>query len=728
MIFGGTWAADPTSEAGSEVDGRFYIVETPENEVKLYLTNSYPGLEKTWIDITNLVQEDYPSDWGYLGGNCAVPEKATYYCKYILPRNYTSWAEMMSFHYQTNNNTSHDEWINSVDNAFFIGWDTAKNKCMTKKFKQSVPEEFSMNYPIISKSIWSTTSPPLAGCSPACVVDYYLRNSGTTNCNTCTTPPDWTYPEFMAEELAAMNRYYRDANLKLINEIHLTENGPLYRVNVLDPNTNMPPDESAGYIPVHVTTTIRKGSRDGDIVFKEEYILNDATATCITRQANTASYGGLKKLNVYVGITDPNCAYLNPAQFGCNGYIDCTDNGTYITGSTSTLPLFGASDNGIDRNWTFDEDYYVHFDVVNNNTGDVYYVTNNDYNLKDRLLPIKCPNSASTQTFDINLALNSINTFKTTILGEIQEDLNDALSECTVNCNCEPNCDEDTNTYITFVDFMDDLAAIPTSEEITNVGSGSRCGCDYSSTSTVSDSYDNFLNNIINDIYNVSVNIDDFRNSLSAYTVSKNLGFCDDVLTQPDITLISGYTFPNNFFYKGTPYKIKGYTPCKASLLSGWTMNNVGVKLSAYTDDITYIKAVSTVSELPLNGSAGNVILVGTPSSHVGYAWDPTINNWSTSFYNDMSNIFNDIEQKRHTFTSAKDNLLRAMKPFTWANNYLPLHSIRLWALPEAPYFSGGRIIDSNGIYNPCPYKITTEACDLLPYCGPYKHVYNNLC
>jgi hypothetical protein len=706
-------------------DGYMYFVETPEKELKVFWAfEDFGPRNTTWIDLTSLVQEDYPSNLNW-GGK--TPEKASYFCNRMMPINYQTWIQMNSFHYQTDGNTSHDEWVNPVEDSFFIEWDSVKGKCMTNMFKEVVPEQFSMQYPITSKNFWyKLTEGDYTPTEAQCNLDIYFRNSGSTACTSCCFI-DWTWPN-IAGEIDGVYRAYRDSNLKLTNQIKLTEKTEQYNLYIIDPTTNMIPDETSGYIPVKVTTTVRKGSHDGDIVFKEEYVLNDSTSTC---QYRSPSIYGLERLLVYVGITDPNSAYWNPNAFVDDLINDCaatSEFGTLLSGNTSTLPLAGASANGIDRNWRFDENYYVHYDVVNNNTNEVYEVTNNDYNLKDRVMPIVCPTSASTQTLDINSALNSINTHKTKMLSNIQEDLDYALDACIINCGCEPNCGEDLNTYLTLVDFMDDLAAIPTAEEIISVGSGSRCGCDYTSSSTVQQSYNDFLSTIVYDIYDLKTNIEDFNDSLSAYTTSKNIGFCDNVLTQPDITLISGHTFPNNYYYKGNPYKIKGYTPCKASLLSGWTTNNVAVKLSAYTDDITYLKAVSTVGALPVNGSAGNVIVVGTPSSYVGYAWDPTINNWSTSFYNDMGNIFNDIELKRKTFINAKEQLLLSMKPFTWSNNYLPLHSIRLWALPEATYVSGQQIVNSGGIFSPCPYKITTETCDLLPYCGPYKHVYNNLC
>lgn len=407
-------------------DGYIYFVETPTKELKVFLAfEDYGPRNTTWIDITSLVQEDYAANWNYEGTYYInyTPEKASYFCKSLMPINYTTWIDMMSFHYQTNGNTSHNQWVNPVENDFFIEWDDKKGKCMTNMFKQVVPEQFSMNYPITSLNFWTNYGSNPLSETPQCTLDVYLRNSATTAC----TLVDFTWPN-VAGDIDAIYRAYRDANLKLINEIKLTERQSQYYIFIIDPATKMLPDETSGYIPVKVTTTIRKGSRDGDIVFKEEYVLNDSSATCLYRDSV-----GLDKLAVYVGMTDPNSSYWDVNGQDDNFTITCSigDAGTLLSGSTSGLPLAGASDNGIDRNWRFDEDYYVHFDVVNNNTNYVYEVTNNDFNLKDKTLPIVCPTSASTQTFDINAALNTINTHKTKMLNNIQEDLDYALNNCT---------------------------------------------------------------------------------------------------------------------------------------------------------------------------------------------------------------------------------------------------------------------------------------------------------
>ena len=410
-----------------------YIVETETKEAKAYFANVDFAPRTTWIDITSLIQEEYPKNYNNFN---QTPEKAPFYCGIITGHNYKTQINMISFHYQNNDNASHNEWVNSVDNNFFLDWDSKKGKCMTNMFKESVPEEFSMHYPITSKNQWanymaanilSSTPHP-----PECFIDVYLRNSGNTSCSMF----DFSWPN-IASEISTMNRAYRDYTLKYNNETFLTTKGPLYQIYLIDPNTNMVPDESAGFIPVKVTTTIRKGSRNGSVVYKEEYVLNDIAATCSYNQPTPATYGsdgGLKKLRVYIGLSDPNSAYWdqNAGQFSFDiNYIN--NYGTILSGTTSKLPIPGASENAIDRNWEFDIEYYVHYDVVNNITGDIYHVTNNDFNLRDKLLPLKCPSSASTQTFNIGDALHSIDKYKTTILGQIKEDLDNALAEC-IDC------------------------------------------------------------------------------------------------------------------------------------------------------------------------------------------------------------------------------------------------------------------------------------------------------
>ena len=407
--------------------GNFYIVETLDKQVKLYTTDTSVAPETTWIDLSNLLEEEYPSDWiltstSYLG--TTIPEKREYFCKILGSKNnYISNLNLTNFHYPTNNNTQNNKWIRPINENFYIDWDSTKGKCMTNMFKQVVPEEFSM-YPAITDV---TSINKTYMYSPECDLDILARNSGSTACSIYGV--DWSYPTIL-NDVQAIRRYYRDAQTKLGNEYFLTTDTPLFNVIVKDPLTNNVPDETSGYIPVKVTTTIRKGSRTGDIVFQEEYVLNDDTATCSYRTP-FSSYG-LKTLKIPIGLTDPNGLYRN-SLISENSIYCSSDYGTYITGSTSTMPYPGASNDATNRNWAFDVDYYVHLDIINNITNEVYYTPNNDFNLKDRNLPIKCPSSASTETFNISTALNTIQLHKEKVMSEIQEDLDWALNNCT-NC------------------------------------------------------------------------------------------------------------------------------------------------------------------------------------------------------------------------------------------------------------------------------------------------------
>ena len=734
MNFGGTF-----EYSGADIEnigGRLIIVETPENEVKLYLTHTIPALERTWIDISEIIQEDYPASWDL---ECMIPDRAIDYCKRILPSNYTSWANMVSFHYQNNNNAAHNKWVNSVNNDFFIGWDTAKNKCVTKKFKQSVPEEFSMMYPITSKTIWSILSSPFSNNeSPQCIVDFYLRNYNTTECSPPIT--DWSFPN-IGEDLALMTRAYRDLYLKEMNETFLSQLNENYYIYLLDPNTNMPPDESAGYIPVHVTTTIRKGSRDGDIVFQEEYVLNDITAQCEFRKPHGGSgLGGLAKVTVAVGITDPNTRMLNPLTcYGPGLGSPCNtvnDIGTYITGSTSTLPLYGASTNGANSDWLFDEDYYVHFDVINNITSEVYYVMNNDVNLISRTLPIKCPGSASTQTFDINMALNSINTFKTTILGEIQEDLDDALFNCY--------CDLPSYTDVMSFDFMDDLRNMPSFDNLNTLP--------YSSTTIDFSSYNSLLDPAYyssNKYYDYSIKRDDIFLAEDYVINNMALGFPKQVLLATYLDELKYTYFENsnfnsqliNNYVKKPIKKIKNLWWRKANTYPEWTGSTYSIhgdtldNMFPTVDDFKYLTSVRFSSDLPISGNSGELIFVGLPSpnSNTGYAWDPILNSWESDLYNFIDT---EILTQRESFKAAKilakRELMKAMKPFVWSNDYLVSHGLKQWLYGDAKNFVASNRTGADVIYNynnslplglPPTYVMSATTYSIPSYSGSSDYI-----
>ncbi len=720
-IFKRTMISKPTFDSYLD-NGFLYFVETPEKELKVFWAyQAYGPKNKTWIDITSLVQEDYAPNWNY-GNGTYTPEKASFFCKYIEPGNYTAWLQMIAFHYQNNNNATHNRWVNPVEDSFFIEWDSTKNKCMTNMFKEVVPEQFSMHYPSISKNFWDNYYSSTSSVVAQCYVDILLRNSASTACTSCCSI-DFTWPN-IAEDIATLNRNYRNTTLKASNETKLTERTPVYELYVMDPATKMVPDETSGFIPVKVTTTIRKGSRDGEIVFKEEYVKNDPSAACTLNGAN-----GLKKLTVQVGITDPNSAYWNPSNDSWSFINECSggDFGTLLSGNTSTLPLAGASNNATDRNWEFDEDYYVHFDVVNNATGYVYHVTNNDYNLKDRPLPIICPASASTQTFNINTALSSINTFKTTVLGQIQEDLDWALDNCSCELETLP-----PYTELRTLEFMDDLTRMPSFENLIALPYSSGT-VDYSSYATLygkSSEYDNlnyseYYRNERTDIWELEKNL--------IHGVA--MGFKSSQFPPIDYSTISGATFDPNKegnFHKGTIKKLKQFWWRKASFYSEWT-NEIyplyGLSLSQIlinVDDFNYLPAVDYISAIPPTGSAGNLILAGTPSSYVGYAWDPISQSWSTDFYNFIDSV---ILQQRIAFRDAsikaKREVLLALKPFLWANEYIPAHGMKQWMYGDAKNFDPSTTTGADVIYNynnslplglPPEYTVTASTYTIPSY------------
>jgi len=283
---------------------------------------------------------------------------------------------------------------------------------------------------------------------------------------------------------------------------------------------------------------------------------------------------------------------------------------------------------------------------------------------------------------------------------------------------------------ITLIDFMDDPYTMPTDKELSSFVS-STCGeCDYTSLQTVIDSHDTEATLDLLGI--ASSQFNSFQRQALEYNELNVLGFCNDDLIQhyPDINLILKYTatstsfsFPNNFFYKGKPRKVRGYRRPKAITSSSW-YGGIGFVLSAYTDDVRYIKSVKTAAELPTVGNAGDLIMVGTPTSHVGYAWDPRTNEWSTTLYTYINDdILGEAREKENAFLKAKNELFLAMKPFTWANNYLLLHPIKKWVLQNAPIVTGKEIIESKGSVLPCPYKIEPYECTLDSFCGPFKYV-----
>jgi hypothetical protein len=292
-----------------------------------------------------------------------------------------------------------------------------------------------------------------------------------------------------------------------------------------------------------------------------------------------------------------------------------------------------------------------------------------------------------------------------------------------ISCSCSKSCNP--YSYLGRIDFMDDEFNVPTHQEITSWGS-SGCNCDYTSFENMMKSYDTAVTD-----NSVTQELQYFNTQFNNYSNMKYSGFCEgDVgFVVPDISYISNVSFPNNFFQKGRPVKIRGNRAIKASQTEGWYTNNIGGRLSAYTDDIKYIRAVPTIGERPLTGQPGDVILVGNVNSNTGYAWDPLSNTWSNSFYDTIyDEVLTEIRAKQNAFAKAKNELILSMKPFTWANNYMVLHSIKRFPLNNTPPITGNDIIETNGADLPCGYSQNLNDCTLDPFCGPNKNVDSNEC
>ena len=292
-----------------------------------------------------------------------------------------------------------------------------------------------------------------------------------------------------------------------------------------------------------------------------------------------------------------------------------------------------------------------------------------------------------------------------------------------ISCSCSKNCNP--YSYLGRIDFMDDEYNVPTHQEITSWGSSS-CNCEYNSFENMMKSYDTAITD-----NSVRQKLQYFNQQFYNYSKNKYSGFCEgDVgFVVPDISLISNVSFPSNFFQKGRPVKIRGTRAIKASQTEGWYGNNVGGRLSAYTDDIKFIRAVPTIGQRPLTGQPGDIILVGTVSSFTGYAWDPLTNSWSTTFYSAMADVFTELTAKQDALASAKNELILSMKPFTWANNYMVLHSIKRFPLNNTPPIKGNEIIENGGDNLPCGYSQNLNDCGSLdPFCGPNKQDDNDVC
>lgn len=234
------------------------------------------------------------------------------------------------------------------------------------------------------------------------------------------TLENWSDSFFKPGELkTAFYRQFRDSNLKLVSEIILGAQRN-YSTSVINLDGTTPTEPYTGstapyynFIPVDVTTTIKMGSIDGPIVYKESYRLNDPSSSNTLGRPNSLGVGlGLAELKIPIGIAYSGGFQYNsdPKSTNYSSFSNEIPFGTYITGSTSGLPFFDSGNNTADA-IDYVNEYYVHLDIVDT-SGNTYYATNNDFNLKDSNCLIKFPTSASTQTLDINSLISSIDNKK----------------------------------------------------------------------------------------------------------------------------------------------------------------------------------------------------------------------------------------------------------------------------------------------------------------------------
>jgi hypothetical protein len=91
--------------------------------------------------------------------------------------------------------------------------------------------------------------------------------------------------------------------------------------------------------------------------------------------------------------------------------------------------------------------------------------------------------------------------------------------------------------------------------------------------------------------------------------------------------------------------------------------------------------------------------------------------------------VLTEIRAKQNAFAKAKNELILSMKPFTWANNYMVLHSIKRFPLNNTPPITGNDIIENGGDNLPCGYSQNLNDCGSLdPFCGPNKQDDNDVC
>ena len=257
------------------------------------------------------------------------------------------------------------------------------------------------------------------------------------------------------------------------------------------------------------------------------------------------------------------------------------------------------------------------------------------------------------------------------------------------------------------LDFMDDLTRMPSFENLVAIPYTSGT-VDYSSSATLYDKSDEYHDLGYHDIYRNET--DDIYSLEGGIIHGMALGFDISQFPTLDYSNILDVNYDSNKLgnhYKGKIKKIKHKWWRIASWYPEWTASTYTTHNKSLDEilpnvkDFTYLKAVDNPSLLPTTGNAGDLNLVGDPDTHVGYAWDPILNSWSTDFY-DFINI-EILEQRtaiRDAHIHSKHQLLLATKPFLFANEYIIGNGVKQWMYGDANNFDAGNRKGSDVIYN----------------------------
>ena len=324
----------------------FYGVSNEDNTFSLYAQDIVNNPE-VFVNYTDLVQNG-TSDSSYAG----FSGTGQYFCTYIgnIFNQYTAYKDITP----NNNQYFRNINLNTNSDSLYIQWDSTKNKCIAKN-ELTIPESISIPF---TKTQYCT---------------YNGYNSDCFNASASTL-----------ETVGSYYKDYRDISISMLGNTLFSKQRQ-YLSFIKDPTTNIIPSVGTN---LNVLVSIKKGSVSGITIYQETQHVTLLNSLKLT---SNAPY-----ISLNIGCADPNSL----------GYVGCS--ATYISGSTSGTPLFISSNNTINPTIDYSDNYYVHLDVTDLSSN-VYYATNNDFNLKDSNNLIKFPSSASTQTLNINDIQTTLN-------------------------------------------------------------------------------------------------------------------------------------------------------------------------------------------------------------------------------------------------------------------------------------------------------------------------------